>query len=199
MSRGTDLDNDAVKLVSDFQNGNDTAFNDLCEKYRPLMHAMISRIILSSFPGSAGSENDVYMQEATMALYNAAKTFDCEQNDVTFGLYTKICIRNRLVSVRRKLVGEQKRKKKHIEASKKSKNGKEPKDKEETPHRRNMPANGESLSKLIEENLSGFEKKVFMLYLDNLSYSEIAEALNISVKSVDNALYRIRRKLKKRI
>ena len=42
--------------------------------------------------------------------------------------------------------------------------------------------------------LSGFEAKVLDLYLNGLSYSEIADQVNRSPKSVDNAVQRIRRK-----
>lgn len=185
------LDIDTAKLVKDFQDGNETVFADLCEKYKPLMLAMINRIILSSFPGSAGSENDVFMQEATMALYNAAKTFDAEQSGVTFGLYAKICIRNRLVSVKRKLVGEQKKKNRPGQPSAKTEG------KAGASHnKRQILADVDRLSKVIEDELSEFEKKIFSLYLENLSYGEIAECLSISKKSVDNALYRIRCKIK---
>ena len=43
--------------------------------------------------------------------------------------------------------------------------------------------------------LSGLEKQVLALYLDGQSYQEISVELNRQVKSVDNALQRIKRKL----
>lgn len=46
----------------------------------------------------------------------------------------------------------------------------------------------------IHKNLSKTESKVLRLSLYGLSYSEIAEILDISIKSVDNALQRIRKK-----
>ena len=45
--------------------------------------------------------------------------------------------------------------------------------------------------------LSGLEKQVLALYLDGQSYQEISEELNRQVKSVDNALQRIKRKLER--
>lgn len=192
------MDIDTAKLVNDFQQGNEEAFTVLCEKYKPLMLAMISRIILSSFPGVAGSEHDVLMQEATMALYDAARSFDAEQSEVTFGLYSKICIRNRLVSVKRKFAAEKKKKNKKMSASTKVSEA-ERVGREVASHKHRAQPNAEALSKVIDGCLSEFEKKVFGLYLQNLSYSEIAEILGISLKSVDNALYRIRCKLKNSI
>ena len=57
----------------------------------------------------------------------------------------------------------------------------------------------------LEENeemlsqLSSYERMVLLLYLNGHSYREIGSALKKSEKSVENALYRTRSKLKKRI
>ena len=49
----------------------------------------------------------------------------------------------------------------------------------------------------IGEVLSDFEMKVLMYYLDGKSYQEISENLDRHVKSIDNALQRVKRKLEK--
>ncbi|MHC8515168.1 MULTISPECIES: RNA polymerase sporulation sigma factor SigH [Sporosarcina] len=49
----------------------------------------------------------------------------------------------------------------------------------------------------INKVLSGLEKQVLSLYLDGQSYQEISDELNRQVKSVDNALQRIKRKLER--
>lgn len=49
----------------------------------------------------------------------------------------------------------------------------------------------------IGQVLSDFEIKVLNAYLDGRSYVEIAGELNRSVKSIDNALQRVKRKLEK--
>lgn len=56
-----------------------------------------------------------------------------------------------------------------------------------------------SLRKKISGWLSKKEKSIFDLYLKGESYGKIAEELQLSTKSVDNALQRIRRKLRKNI
>ncbi len=48
----------------------------------------------------------------------------------------------------------------------------------------------------IEDNLSKKERKVFKLILLGVSYSEIADIIDCSVKSVDNSIQRIRRKIR---
>ena len=49
----------------------------------------------------------------------------------------------------------------------------------------------------MEEILSDLEWKVLMSYLDGKSYQEIAKELDPHVKSIDNALQRVKRKLEK--
>lgn len=53
----------------------------------------------------------------------------------------------------------------------------------------------EELYEAFSQCLSGFEIRVLDLYLDGLSYREIADKLGRSPKSVDNAVQRIRHKL----
>ena len=53
----------------------------------------------------------------------------------------------------------------------------------------------EDRMKLLQSKLSGFERTVLELYLGGLSYGEIAQRLNKPLKSVDNAVQRIRRKV----
>ena len=119
-------------------------------------------------------------------FYSAVQTYK-PSDKVTFGLYAKICVRNRLVSLLRS-------------SSKKSKNA------EKTEEKRKGYIDpvysffeedvAQQMEKRIEELLSGFEYSVFRLYIQNKSYKEIAGILGRSVKTVDNALYRIKTKLK---
>ncbi|WP_334109261.1 MULTISPECIES: RNA polymerase sporulation sigma factor SigH [Anoxybacillus] len=51
----------------------------------------------------------------------------------------------------------------------------------------------------MTELLSDLERKVLLLYLEGRSYQEISEELNRHVKSIDNALQRVKRKLEKYI
>ena len=59
--------------------------------------------------------------------------------------------------------------------------------------------NVELLEKTIEKELSSFEKQVLDLYLTGMSYSQIARVLGRDDKSTDNALQRLKSKLKKAI
>ena len=59
--------------------------------------------------------------------------------------------------------------------------------------------NVELLEKVIEKELSSFEKQVLDLHLTGMSYSQIAKVLGRDDKSTDNALQRMKAKLKKAI
>ncbi len=54
-----------------------------------------------------------------------------------------------------------------------------------------------NLEKLIEEELSDFEKQVLDLYITGMSYSQIAKVLGRDEKATDNALQRLKSKIKK--
>ncbi len=51
----------------------------------------------------------------------------------------------------------------------------------------------------IENSLSKLERDTLALYLKGYSYQQIAEALDISAKSVDNAIQRVKKKLEARL
>lgn len=59
--------------------------------------------------------------------------------------------------------------------------------------------NVENLEKTIERELSSFEKQVLDLYITGMSYVQIAKVLGRDEKSTDNALQRIKGKLRKAI
>ena len=55
--------------------------------------------------------------------------------------------------------------------------------------------NNKNLNDLISNKLSEFEQQVLQLYLEGYKYNDIIEKLNVTYKSVDNALSRIKTKL----
>ncbi len=172
-----------AKLIEEVKNGSDSAFSELCGDFAPLMKSQVAKMF-----GEAPSEYDDRLQDAAMALYDAAVAFDMSQDKVTFGLYAKICIRNRLISIKRK---DKKNKKKSASYA----------IAENQLHETGRRASREKLeeNEKIMSLLSSYEKFVLLLYLEGRSYREIGLALNKSEKSVDNALYRIKSKLKKLI
>lgn len=161
------------------------AFSELCEQYQPLVDRMVRRFSLSPYTDKHELE-----EEARIALFCAATEYQ-ENRHTTFGLYAGVCIRNRLIScVRRqkKTATERNANETYVSVSRGS--GMDP---------------GEQVASrdAFRENMVGFlcsltdyERKVFDLYIRGSSYREIAEKLQVPEKSVDNAVYRIRVKLK---
>lgn len=56
-----------------------------------------------------------------------------------------------------------------------------------------------SLLENTRKQLSAFEEKILGLFLDGLAYGEIAETVGKPIKSVDNAVQRIRRKVARQL
>lgn len=164
-------------LIEEIKKGSETAFETLSGLFEPLTQSMTEQFADTKTPG--GAEREDLKQEASIALYRAALRYDTRQSAVTFGLYAKICMRNRLVSVRRHLE-RKKRKKPALSFSK------------------NLSFRTESrtLPELSEKGLSETETAALKLYLTGLHYKEIAARLGCDTKSVDNALTRAKRKLK---
>ena len=55
----------------------------------------------------------------------------------------------------------------------------------------------ELMEKKTEEFLSELELKAFNLYIEGMSYQEIAEETDRHIKCIDNALQRVKKKLDK--
>lgn len=57
----------------------------------------------------------------------------------------------------------------------------------------------DDIKERIQENLSELESQVLLSYLEGKSYQEMAKDLNRHVKSIDNALQRVKRKIEKNL
>lgn len=169
-------------LLEQTRKGNGKAFEKLVEKYTPLIKSLLAKYTNSS---ADSSDKDEMYQEACIALFHAAKTFDSSQEHVVFGLYAKICIRNRLISILRK----RSREKIYPEY-----------EKIEEADPLDVFISSENIKELktwINSCLTEYEKSVLGLYLVGKNRRQIAVTLNKTEKSTDNAIYRIRTKLKK--
>lgn len=187
---------DLNSLLKKIRQGDESAFNALSKDYKSLIDNAVRRFALSFKNGDNGSAElygeDDLRQYATIALFRAAVTYrpDDEGKNVSFGLYAKICINNALISELRKYKSELRR----IEAAKKA---------QHTAKRQTDPLQqlvykeeaGELLSK-IGNVLSSYEKEIFDCYIEGKSVREIAERLGKEEKSVSNALYRVKVKIR---
>lgn len=182
------MDN-SIDLVAQAKEGNELAFGQLCEQYKNLMESM-SRKYLEMCSKEYTSVDD-FRQEARLAFYNAIIKYDALKRNITFGAFAKVCIRNRLVSYVRKLNSKKRHKKEGDGAG-----TAECLSVQDTVVRREL---GEKLISAADGNLSKFERVVLSYYLDGRRAKEISALVNKSEKSVNNAIYRIRSKLKKTV
>ena len=177
---------DIRKLISSVREGDQEAFAILLELYKPLIEASVNRFSSDDTFGVYGED---LRQEAWLVFYNSIMAYDLEQSEVEFGLFAKICIHNALVSQLRML-------KKHSE---------EPMDTlpEDSSQSIETPAEKilqqermRSIYAIIRKNLSAFEYSVWQMYISGRTSTDIASGMNTDKKSVDNAIYRIRKKLR---
>lgn len=166
----------------------DSDFNEIYSSYTPLIESMAEKMMkLFSLPES---DRDDLTQEAAIALYNAANSYKDNVN-VTFGLYAKVCIKNRLNSYIHRIYNV---------SSNYDISLSEIEDKESSEHtpEQAVIANDslQRLTSLIEKALTDYEYSVFQLYVTGMSYRDVAETLNKPVKSVDNTIHRIKKKIK---
>ena len=182
---------DTRALISAVRNGDQNAFDTLLCRYKPLIDSSVARF--SSDEAFALYSEDL-RQEASLVFYNSILAYDLEQNEVEFGLFAKICIYNALVSVLRSLKRRSAETLAEIPESLLT-----VQDFEDPSSRMLERERLESLYAVIRKNLSDLEYKVWQYYMSGQSAAEIAKRLGTDAKSINNAIYRIRKKLRSRI
>ena len=176
------------KLIDLVVAGDSNAFSALVDLYNPML-----KKILYSYTTEEMSNEDVedLGQEELIAFYRAIISFDKNQKDVEFGLYAKICVTNSMISLKRaaakksneSLIGDEEMNSIFDPDGEVSKFFEE-------------RESEIKLGQQIEKTLSQYENEVWSYYVNGYSSREIAVKLNSSEKSIDNAIFRIRRKLK---
>ena len=87
-----------TEMILGVQSGDAESFEGLKSKYAPLVVSTVGSFAVGDISRSE------LEREAESALLKAAVRYDTKQSKVAFGLYAKICITNRLISVQRKLI-----------------------------------------------------------------------------------------------
>ena len=179
---------DIKNLILSVRKNDQNSFVSLLEQYSPLIEASVN--MFCSDEDLAGYRDD-FKQEASVAFYNSILNYDLDQTNVEFGLYAKICICNALIS--------------QIRFLKRIQN--EPTDEfsgeaiaddltEDISAKIIEKENLDSLYAIIRGSLSKYEYEVWTLYVSGCSASDIASKLKTDSKSISNAIYRIRVKLR---
>ncbi len=175
--------------------GDREAEETLAERYLRLVRACARPLFL------AGGDSEDLIQEGTFGLLSAIRQYDPESN-TSFKTFAEHCIRMRLISAIKSasrlkhfplndgisLEQLSEEPGAHISAF--------PEFFRRTPEELVLARESkEELYSAFLQCLSKLETKVLDLYLEGLSYREIADRLGKSAKSIDNAVQRIRRKL----
>ena len=185
------------ELIKEIRLGNLEAQNYLLEKYRNLVSMKANKFFL------IGAETDDMLQEGMIGLFKAIQSFDLEKNN-SFKTFANLCIERQLITAIKTS-----NRQKHIPLNSSfslNKTAFEEDDDtslievldskfiEDPLDTITKKEYFESIENKIDENLSVFEKKVLERYVQGESYIDIATGLNSPVKSVDNAIQRIRKK-----
>ena len=177
-----------IELVSKAKAGDNNALNELINLY--------SEVVLQksrSYKKTSGIENDDLYQEGMLGLLSAVYTFD-ESKGASFFTYATTLITRKMLSALR---SANKKSNLPLDSYVAIEDRSDIRSYNPTPEEMLMfNEEIDSIISFVENNLSKTEKKVFKLNLLGLSYNEIAEILDCSEKSVDNALQRIRKKIR---
>ena len=142
---------------------------------------------------SADIDDSDMIQEGMVALLSACRSFDGDKG-MSFKNYLMICVENRYRSMMRSSSRQSAVPARNMISI-------EEQDVAFDPTVTSLPELVEtkeyidSLHRILKYSLSNLEYKVAILHLSGYTYKEIANRLNISPKSVDNAQTRIRQKL----
>ena len=173
------------ELIVRIRGGEQQAFATLLAQYEPLLKSEVSH----RAAGLSHEDAEDLGQVALLALYRAVMNFDLSQKEVEFGLFAKVCVSNAIASQlrvwRRRTVGD-------LSLTEIG----EPVDTESPARRMEDEEAFAALHARIRAVLSAYEWRVWTLYTAGYRSGEIARMLDKPSHSVENAVYRIRQKLR---
>ena len=197
-SRYTDLTDE--KIVELSHEGDATAEEYLLDKYKNFVRSKARSYFL------VGADHEDIVQEGMIGLYKAIRDYRPDKLS-SFRAFAELCITRQIITAIKTATRQ-----KHIPLNSYVSLNKPLYDEESDrtlldvimegriSDPEELIINRENLGNIhnkISEVLSGLEQEVLQAYLDGKSYQEIADALGRHVKSIDNALQRVKRKLEK--
>ena len=182
------------------QEGDGQALAYLLNKYKNFVRSKARSYFL------IGADHEDIVQEGMIGLFKAVRDYDPARL-VPFRVFAELCVRRQLITAIKNATRQ-----KHIPLNSYISLNKPLYDEESdrtlldvivegrTADPEELIINRENVGNIhtkMNEILSGLEQEVLNAYLDGKSYQEIAAALGRHVKSIDNALQRVKRKLEK--
>ncbi|MDQ2086436.1 RNA polymerase sporulation sigma factor SigH [Herbivorax sp. ANBcel31] len=190
------------EIIEDSRAGNHKALEYLIDKYRGFVRAKARTYFL------IGADREDIIQEGMIGLYKAIRDFKVDKLS-SFRAFAELCITRQIITAIKTATRQ-----KHIPLNSYVSLNKpifdEESDRtlmdviseENISDPEEMVINREEFSGIeakMGEVLSGLECDVLSSYLQGKSYQEIAKDLDRHVKSIDNALQRVKRKLEKHL
>lgn len=174
------------ELIARIRSGETGVTEYLLEKYKPLVKKQARTMYLM------GGENEDLIQEGMIGLFRAISTY--RQGEGSFYGFALICINRQMYTA-----VQASARKKHEPLNAYVSLDEEPQmPLEDSPETMLLLQEKEGKREdMIARHLSSLEKKVLALYLEGMSYGQIAEQIGRPEKSVDNAIQRLKKKLKK--
>lgn len=195
------------ELIVRLRDGESAITDFIMEKYKNLVRSKAKSMYI------LGADREDLIQEGMIGLFKAIRDYDTGR-DASFFTFADLCVSRQMYTAIQ-AAGRQKHAPLNTyislyagafenDSSEKGEEGElinsvisqsERNPEEVLIDRENV----ELLERAIDKELSGFEKQVLDLYLTGMKYSQIARVLGRDDKSTDNALQRIKTKLKKAI
>lgn len=189
------------ELIDRLRRGEEPIMDYICDKYKNLVRSKAKSMFI------LGADNEDLIQEGMIGLFKAVRDYDMGR-DASFSTFAELCISRQMYTA-----VQASRRQKHFplntyvplygETSGDDRDGVELADlladrSERNPEEVFLDKERVAyLEKGIAEELSDFEKQVLDLYLTGMSYSQIARVLGRDGKATDNALQRLKAKIRK--
>ncbi len=199
MDQRPDVDCPDDELVARFHGGDGCALDVLLHRYRRFARAKARTYFL------VGADADDIEQEGLIGLYKAARDFRPDRQS-SFRAFAELCITRQVITAIKTATRHKHQPLNQYVSISATRPDDEPNDRlvekllgsdhstdpaEQAVSRERM----EHMRRSMGEMLSVLEVDVLRLYVEGKSYQEISERLGRHVKSIDNALQRIKRKV----
>lgn len=190
------------EIINKIKAGDKSALNYLMEKYKELVNMKVSKYYI------IGAEKEDIVQEGMIGLYKAIKSYS-EDKNTSFKSFANMCIERQLITAIKTS-----NRQKHMPLNSYLSLNTAAYDDEDNTELMDIFNNNtvedplETITKkeyyktvenVIDKSLSDFEKQVLARFMRGESYVDIANKLDAPVKSIDNAIQRIRKKAIKNI
>ena len=183
------------ELIEKLRQGEDDITDYILEKYKPLVRKKTNAMYL------IGGETEDLIQEGMIGLFKAIRDYKPDK-DASFYHFAELCINRQLYSA---LEASNRKKHQPLNSYISLSEQEHPDavaaellvDKESGPEQTVIEQEvWEEYKKRLAQNLSRMENQILQYYLDGNHYIQIAEMMGKSPKSIDNALQRIRQKIR---